>query len=250
MLLNHSAHDHAALIERWRALAGSLGATVEVLWESDGLPVPVVRTKIAGSGGLYASAGIHGDEAAGAWGLLDFVENNVNTISKIPATFIPCFNPWGFINNIRNDEQGNDLNRMFLHQHDPRVKAWGTLVDGLEPGLAMNFHEDFDSLGCYIYEHGKNDSPIGWEVLKAAEKYIPSDTRSEIEGRSAKDGLIWIQALPDHGDQLPESVALHHRGSKRTLTIETPSELGLETRIIAHRTIAETAFRIVGLGAR
>ena len=248
MLLNHSAHDHEALIERWRALAKKIGAKVDVLWESDGFPVPVLRTELAGTGGLYASAGIHGDEAAAAWGLLDFAENNAGSIAKIPATIIPCFNPWGFINNIRNDKSGIDLNRMFLQDHDPRVKAWGELVDGLEPALSMNFHEDFDSLGCYIYEHGKNDEPIGWEVLKAAGKYISHDTRAVIEGRQAKDGLIWIQVLPDHGDQLPESVAMHFRGSRRTLTIETPSELDFDRRVAAHRTCAETAFRIAGLG--
>ena len=248
MRLNHSAHDHGALIERWRSLAEPLGATVEVPWESDGFPVPVVRTKIAGAGGLYGSAGIHGDEAAAAWGLLDFVEHNVEAIAKIPATFIPCFNPWGFINNVRNDESGNDLNRMFLQDHDPRIKAWGLLVDGLEPALSMNFHEDFDSRGCYIYEHGKSGEPIGWDVLKAAGKYIPHDTRDVIEGKRAKDGLIWIQSLSDHGDQLPESVAMHFRGSKRTLTIETPSEFDFDTRVAAHRTCAETAFRIVGFG--
>lgn len=249
MPLNHRAHDHRALIERWRALVKPLRATMDVLWESDGFPVPVLRTKRGGDCGLYVSAGIHGDEAAGAWGLLDFIENNVESIAEIPTTIIPCLNPWGFINNVRTDKAGNDLNRWFLHTRDPRIKAWNALVDGLAPALSICFHEDFDSCGCYLYEHGKKKAPVGWDALTAAAQYIPPDPRKTIEGRRAKDGLIWIRRLPEFGEELPESIALHRIGSKHTLTIETPSEFDFDQRIAAHRAMAETAFREANFGA-
>ena len=242
MPLSHSAHDHRELIKRWRALAKPLGAKMEILWESDDFPIHVLRTKSAGEGGLYVSAGIHGDEAAGAWGMLDFVEKNVESIAGIPATIVPCMNPWGFINNVRTDESGNDLNRWFLRESDPRMKAWRSLVDGLVPALSLCFHEDYDARGCYIYEHGAGDTPLGWDALVAATEHIPYDSRKTIEGKRAKDGLIWIRRMPDFGDELPESIALHQLGSKRSLTIETPSELDIERRIAAHRMIAECVF--------
>ena len=104
----------------------------------------------ADRGGLYATAGVHGDEAGTTEGLLLWAERHLPALSKprreakkaLPFFLVPCVNPWGLVNNRREAEDGTDLNRVFDRDSDPTVGALKKILAGRRFDLALTLHED------------------------------------------------------------------------------------------------------------
>src|SRR5580704_8945808 len=116
--MSHRAHDYRHLMERWRAVTRSAGFPLRRLGRADGFDHFYLRTPaLAETGGIYFSAGIHGDEPASTEALITWAERLGRKLSRLPLLLLPCLNPWGLVHNIRTDSQGNDLNRSF-HRTD------------------------------------------------------------------------------------------------------------------------------------
>ena len=115
MKFNHSAHDYNILMQKWQALSMKSCLQLKELTSHNHLPVFEVSNELAKENEkcIYLSAGIHGDEPASCWSILHWVEKNVHLIDCIPIIIFPCLNPWGLLNNSRNDQEGNDLNRVW-----------------------------------------------------------------------------------------------------------------------------------------
>src|SRR4051794_10905381 len=110
----HRSHDYAALLARWRILARRAHLRLQLLTTAGDLPIFFLRTRaLQPTGGLYLSAGIHGDEAASTEALISWAELHAERLSSLPVMLFPCLNPWGLIRNCRYDRSGNDLNRVF-----------------------------------------------------------------------------------------------------------------------------------------
>src|SRR5438067_11093578 len=61
----HRAHDYAFLVKRWRAVAKQCGLIMRPFAVEAGHRIYCVRSKrLPAEGGIYISAGIHGDEPA------------------------------------------------------------------------------------------------------------------------------------------------------------------------------------------
>jgi murein peptide amidase A len=190
---------------------------------------------------IYVSAGLHGDEPAPPWGLLEWAQEHARLLHERPFLIFPCLNPFGLINNTRRDERGVDLNRSFNHLDDPLIAAWLQVMTGRKVALGLCLHEDYDAQGCYLYELTQGPSQ-GSRILQDVSQVIPSDTRRSIEGRKAHGGVILRRKppeLPGH----PEAVVLHLMGAPLTLTFETPSEFSLLDRIAAQKQFISAALR-------
>ena len=110
--MNHygQAHDYKLLIKRWRALVRKNGWKIKKIAESAGMPVYEVFSGKEDSGNLvYISAGIHGDEPASVWALYSWFEMQSESHDELSFLIYPCLNPYGLINNIRFDSDGDDL---------------------------------------------------------------------------------------------------------------------------------------------
>lgn len=231
-----SCHDYEQLIRRWRAVARAVGVSLQVIAEVDGFSVYCFRTTaLRGRGGIYVSAGIHGDEPASCAGLILWAERNRKVLQSLPLLIFPCLNPWGLVGNSRHDASGNDVNRMFHMETHPTVSGILKECEGLEFGSAILLHEDYDAQGIYLYEHSRRDT-CGESILEAAGTYIAPDLRRNIDGRKARNGLLRPRLRMEHFNQIghPEAVWLHLRGCNRTITFETPSEAALQPRCESH----------------
>ncbi len=235
-LLTHRAHDAEGLLSRWAEVAGALGWRREVLGTSGGFEVPGYRTETEPR--LYLSAGVHGDEAAGCWALLEWVEAGMEGLGDWPVAVVPCFNPWGLRENRRLTAEGTDLNRQFHRgtQH-PLVKAWHAWIGAWELEVAVCLHEDYDGRGIYLYELAEPGWTMGAGWLERCEGLIPREPDGEIDGRPMDaPGLIQKEGAVDDlvaemANELPEAVYLRESGVKLSLTFETPSEYSLYARV-------------------
>ena len=88
--MQHRAHDYRFLIQRWRAIARAAGLPLRKLTSTEQHDLFYLRTKaLTASGGIYISAGIHGDEPAATEALIIWAEKNVRRLPKLPLLLLP-----------------------------------------------------------------------------------------------------------------------------------------------------------------
>ena len=147
------AHNYHHLIARWRRVARAAGVPLRPLAKAGTYTVYFLDYRPADAsadrGGLYATAGVHGDEAGTTEGLLLWAERHLPALSKprreakkaLPFFLVPCLNPWGLVNNRREAADGTDLNRVFDRDSDPPVGALKKVLAGRRFDLALTLHE-------------------------------------------------------------------------------------------------------------
>lgn len=236
----HRAHDFNALIAAWHRVAKAARLLPIVLGEAEGLPIVAFESQASALGEppVYISSGVHGDEAAAPWGLLDWAESHIDQLRSQPFLLCPCLNPVGLVLNTRADHRGLDINRRFHVKRDPLMGPWQKLVRARPIRLGLCLHEDYDGQGCYIYELGPQRRSVGKSIIEAVSPVIPGDPRAMIDGRSARRGVIRRKNIPSD-IQGPEALVLHQLGCSTTLTFESPSEFALDIRVQAQKKCIE-----------
>ncbi len=245
-LSHHSAHDYEALMQRWNKLAKNTGLEIVSLCQQGKFETIAVCGNGGGEiEGLYLSAGVHGDEPAAVWGLLEWAEANLKILKREIITILPCVNPWGFANNVRMDNKGRDLNRLFHTNKLPFFRAWRKMMGDQQFRVALNLHEDYDAQGIYVYELVPRGMKISDKVFDRIESIIPRETRAKIEDQRIKGGIIRrsgdfrrvIEEELDGG--YPEAIYLYLNHTKVALTFETPSEFAFHERVKAQKEFIE-----------
>jgi len=143
--------------------------------------------------GLFA--GIHGDEPAGCSALVELVRLYVaapHLIAGYDLFVYPVVNPTGYRAGTRANHAGLDLNREFWRASQERE------VQLLEAELRLQrfdglitLHADDTCEGVYGYAHGRTLNEALLEpALRAAERFLPRDTRPSIDGFAAKQAMI------------------------------------------------------------
>ena len=231
-LLSHRSHDVPHIVARWRSLARRLRWKIDVIHTAGGFPVLHLQSRAAGDP-FYISTGVHGDEAGSVIGLLEWVERRALSISRLPLSVFPLFNPVGLAANTRTDGDGLDLNRTFHRTDHPHIAAWLQATAGRKFRLSACLHEDYDAQGCYCYEL-TGTVPVADKILAKVGRVLPRDARKNIDGRTATRGVIQRKYPPLNLPGMPEAIALYVASGTPSLTFETPSEFALTDRAAAH----------------
>ena len=243
-----SPHDYRHLIARWRSVSREAGVPLRRLARAGAHQLYYLKTHALGTaGGIYISAGIHGDEPASSEALITWAERHASRLAQMPLLLFPALNPWGLCQNSRADADGLDLNRLFHRDDHAVISAVKRVVAPHQFALALMLHEDYDAEGYYVYEI-KRDRPFwGETLLDAARRVIPIDTRTRIDGRTARAGLIRrrFQRALFRKMGYPEAIWLHEFHARRSLTVETPSEFAIEQRVRAHCEVIDECVRRV-----
>jgi hypothetical protein len=202
---------------------------------------------LAQTGGIYLSAGIHGDEAGSTEALITWAEKHATRLNEMPLLLFPCLNPWGLLNNCRFSEKGDDLNRSFHRDEIPVIAAIKRVIGNRRFALSSMLHEDYDGQGLYLYEIQRELPFWGESLLAHARRFIPIDGRTQVDGRKAAEGLIRRKINHQRFARIgyPEAAWLHLYHSDRTFTVETPSEFALSQRVEAHVAVIEECVRRV-----
>jgi hypothetical protein len=246
---NHRSHDVPHIHQRWRAVARAAGLQIVTLAEEGDSPVLGLRNRKSVDGpGLYLSTGIHGDEPASVVGLLEWAEENVEVLKSHPVAIFPCVNPWGLLNNSREDHAGRDLNRAFDRSCASPICAMLDFIEGREFAVAVSLHEDYDANGIYLYELAQRGENWGEELLGQVEKELPRH-EGTVEGRRTRNGVMrrskGLERISREIEGMPESIYLYLHHARTALTFETPSEFSLYRRVRAHLRFLESVVRMV-----
>jgi hypothetical protein len=254
IIKHHRAHDYGHLIRRWRPVARARGLHLTPYAAASGYELfyAVTRRPDPAQPWVYLSAGIHGDEVGATEGVLEWLATTRLAPDRINLLVFPCLNPWGLVNNCRLDADGRDLNRTYHDDSVPTTAAHKAVLSAHAArhgsprpfSLALTLHEDYDANGLYIYELKDHRPYWAEELLAAAARHLPHDTRRSIEGRGSRAGIVRRKITPDTMPQHPEAFTLHFQYAARTFTAETPSEAHLDTRVAAQVAVIERATRL------
>ena len=220
---------------------------------------------------VILSAGIHGEEPAGVYALLEFLNQGiVKFLNHFSFLILPCINPYGFTRGVRFSRDVFDLNRSFDDvPGPPEVAAVKDLLRRF-PGpycLAFDFHETDSHMpkgeylsvedipaGVYMYETTRNAQPVlGQAILQGIRKSgCPISQRRSVYGAECQNGLIHTTA-PDNPDYpvLPEFngtldwYLLKNGHADHFLAIETPTAWPLKRRIAVQKRALVHALNLI-----
>jgi murein peptide amidase A len=170
-------------------------------FESGGTVYAIPRFRFAGPAarhdpirlGLFA--GVHGDEPAGGASLADFLQALVAEPARAEGyeLFVyPVVNPTGCEDGTRHNRAGKDLNREFWRgSAEPEVRLLERELREMRFDGLITLHADDTCDGHYGYSHGRElDDALLRPALVAAERVLPRDRRTTIDGFTAREGVI------------------------------------------------------------
>ncbi len=183
---------------------------------------------------IYISTGIHGDEPAGPLAMLQLIQEDLWP-AQTDIWLCPCLNPTGFPLNRRENREGVDLNREYLHPKSAEIRAHVAWLEN-QPDFTVSLclHEDWEAHGFYVYELNPDGRPSFAEpIVEAVAEVCPIDKSLLIEGREASNGIIRPGIDPYSRTDWPEAFYLITHKSRLSYTMEAPSDFELTTRVAA-----------------
>jgi predicted deacylase len=227
-----------AYLKRIKKIALKKGFDVKSIGDIDDTELIMLQpqNKVKGPNLLIIS-GIHGDEPAGPFGILRYIEKiNKEILKKVNLTFIPLMNPTGFRKNNRDNKWDEKTNRNY--EKDKKISREGKILkdnvkmylDNGKDGV-LSLHEDVDSKYCYIYMYNKAKSKdLGNILLNVDRMFFEQMTpaKSDKKDGQLEKGIIWDRHEGSFEDWLNEQVI------KEIATTETPGAVDFDDRIQAN----------------
>ncbi|MBI3441690.1 MAG: M14 family metallocarboxypeptidase [Proteobacteria bacterium] len=132
---------------------------------------------------ILISGGFHGEEPAGSWGIVHFLETaTAEELNSANLFFMPLVNPTGFNVNRRHNDWDEDPNQGFSGADGKKPSREGQiLVDHLDRLLKaaadgfLTLHEDSDMKQSYLwtYEDASKPGPVTDGLLKVLGEHFP-----------------------------------------------------------------------------
>ena len=177
-------------------------------------------------------AGVHGDEIAGHFTIVELLKNPKKYLSPdINYSIFPVVNPTGFDLRKRFDDDSRDLNcldkRTLKSKNYKEIRAFYNSLKKESFDVFISFHEDLDQTKFYSYVFEKSKEPLYREIINSVKKTTPIWKTDKIYGnQSDQHGLI----INEHDRSLEDSLYCRNM-AKASLATETPGKLPLSKRI-------------------
>jgi protein MpaA len=195
--------------------------------------------------GIFAA--IHGDEPAGALGLVEFLRELAGQpewASGYHVHAYPVCNPTGFADNTRFSRRGRDLNREFWKgSPEPEVQLLEKELTTRHFDGLIQLHADDTSEGLYGFVRGHTlTENLLRPALVEAGRILPRNINATIDGFAARDGIIYkhyegVLAAPREIESVPFEIIFETPHS-------APIELQVRAVMAALRTIM-TEYRLL-----
>lgn len=189
---------------------------------------------------ILITGGVHGDEPAGVEAVLKFLaRDNTELLEHFSFNIIPCINPYGYVHDKRENSKNVDINRSFEKEDVLEAVIVKEAVRDKQYTLAIDFHEDYDAKGFYIYEGIRDGGLIGPKIAEVVQTIGPIDTDDSGEDTEAiAQGVYKVNSKWGMQGLAPY---LLHKHSKHVIITETPTEWKLDQRIALHLGVLDTA---------
>lgn len=212
---------------------------------------------------VLISAGVHGEEPAGVYALLKFLEEDISDfLSDYRFLLFPCINPFGFERGYRFNSQPDpdhegrsmDINRHFKSNTDCReanrimeilgrkkMKFLFTVdLHETDPNWADEEFSTSDSPHTfYMWENAPDmNIRVGDKVIKKVSKMFPVCEWPSIYKDINNGGVIWYPegcGNPIYAQGTTLEAFLGKNYTPQAFTLETPCGWPMDQRVLAHR---------------
>jgi hypothetical protein len=233
-----ASNDWGRYHMRLREVASRRGLNVEDLGPPGDLPLLLLSNHAANDTGqrLLISSGFHGEESAGPWGILAFLESvDDSLLASVQLTVLPLVNVSGFREGRRFNDLGENPNRGYLAGAEACSREGRILLaHGYRLGRAardglLTCHEDVLLSHCYVYGNEPHDTPGAFSrgLLSVNASFFAVHPDGEVDSCPVKEGIVF-----NHEDTSFESWLLRE-GARRAACVETPGQQPIERRIAA-----------------
>lgn len=192
---------------------------------------------------VLISGGVHGDEPAGVFAVLEFLESHASDYSdSYRFLAYPCMNPSGFELGTEKNARGLDVNHAFTKRssmQEVRFVRDHLKKLGIEFLFTVDMHEAFPHDKFFMWEICPDRSlRVGHEVVRKVEQIAPIwDKKRMLHGDINSGGVIFypegarskVYSEPTTFEQYLE---LNH--TSQAMTFETSTGWDLELRIKVH----------------
>lgn len=219
---------------------------------------------------VLISAGIHGEEPAGVYALMRFLENSIYDGNGI-HTFLrdyrflvfPCINPFGFEHGYRFNPDGVDVNRNFKQGTDCHEAAkvvrflsrldrrFACTIDlhETDPNWAdEGFSAEDNPREFYMWEACADKSiRIGDRVTDVVRRIAPVCDWAKVYGDTNHGGVIWYPegcGNPVYAQGTTLEAYLNANYTPQSFTLETPCGWDLEKRVAVNLTAVRTILEL------
>ena len=232
--------DYTRFTERLESLRSS-NTQIETVGVVD--DYPIYRVLLAADQrvdkNILITGGIHGDEPAGPAAILRFLErDNSHLLQHFKFLILPCTNPYGYVHNTRENRKGLDLNRLFEETGIVEVDLIKETIEGQRFHFCIDFHEDWEATGVYLYEGQRDEQWIGPKITRQIEKIGPIDGEVGESDLPIADGVFQVD--PAWGDA-GLAPYLFHFSADHVIICETPTSWRMDQRTAAHLTALDVA---------
>lgn len=245
----HGQHKRSNDIALWRALftqaACGLQLQLQTLGTVLGEPL-CMWTRAANQPRAprrLVSCGFHGEEPAGPWGLLRFLQRvQAEQLNGVHLTLLPLVNATGFAAGTRLNAEGHNPNRGFGDGGGTAASAEGRLLMQHSAGLCaasrdgvLSCHEDVmvDAAYLYAFERAPAPGAQAWRLLQANLRHFVQHPDGLVDGCRLQNGVIF-----NHHDGSFEDW-LFGLGAAFAACVETPGQQPFEPRVAAQADMIE-----------
>jgi protein MpaA len=247
---------YGELTAAWRGLRGTGLRVREVACVGAPRTLLLVESGTAGAPAISLSAGMHGDEPAGAWALYAIARDGLLD-PRFAYRIWPCCNPTGLDAGTRESVDGIDINRTFGRGgRSPEAKAMLAANRDRRFALTVDLHEDHEADGFYLYE----TAPAGWQSRYAGpvtahirdagfplQTFGPDFDLGPPGTEAAQQrgpGTVLVDAdaeRPFYGANVPLGLVQVVQAARCALTFETPRRAAFDARVEMHRVAVVSA---------
>ena len=199
-----------------------------------------LKSPAANPKNILLTGGMHGDEPAGVEAILQFLKRDATNLQEhFSFTVIPCINPYGYVRNIRENREGIDINRSFETNDVLEVTIVQEAIENMQFLFTIDFHEDYEAKGFYLYEGKHDEQYIGPGIVKNVNTIGPID--SDDSGEDTTEIVQGVYKVASKWGTQGLAPYLLHFHSEHVLITETPTEWSLQQRTNLHLGVLDAA---------
>lgn len=239
-----SRRDYSHLIKRLKSLnwhymhIETAGSSVK--------GYPIYKVKLRGNTKnqrrVLLSAGIHGDEPAGVETILRFLEqDNSHLLQSFEFLVMPCINPYGYVYDTRENSEGIDVNRAFEDNSAVEAVIVKKALQEKCFELFIDFHEDWEYSGFYLYEKCRHGELIGSEIIRNVKKIGTIHKGKMVDDFPVSNGLVSPDLDAEDFGYEAMAVYIYKFHSEHIITCETPTNWDMEQRVNVHLVTLDSA---------
>ena len=245
--------EFVALFSGILKIGSHRGFKIHRLGQIGNYPLILTTRPVAGKPKILLAAGFHGEEPAGCYGVLKFLQESLN-LNSVSLSILPMVNPTGIRIGKRENKWGENVNRGFhLTKKTPLSKEGKLLIkhtkmlELLAQDGFVSLHEDDrkDNFFLYTFERGNKPGVFSYTLRKALDSVFKQrEDGLEGEGGILDDGIVFNECDGTYEDYL------FHKGIPYTACTETPGTKKFSDRVEANRRVIEHFIWFVNSGSK